>query len=109
MTTDIIELSKQAAEVLGVPAFVSDNSQHGDNKYGFVDVWLAEDAGRCAKIAADKRLDVLHKDDRVSAGVYTDNGYKPFVGAYLADHNNDRLKAYCVAVCRAVIEQAKGE
>lgn len=104
MTTDIIELSKQVAEVLKVP---ETRDVWDENRLIPRPIWLAEDSGRCAEIAADKLIDTTHFSDKVRAHwIGKPFGLKKY-DAYLADHNNERIKAYCVAVCRAVLEQAK--
>lgn len=110
MTTDIIELSKQAAEVLGVPASVKIAGSSSCIKDLYSDIWLAEDAGRCAEIAADKRISTIQceeDDGKVRAFWYDHRGDWRYKDEHLADHNNERIKAYCVAVCKAILEQAK--
>lgn len=101
MTTDqIIELSKQAAEVLGVPAFYQPNVITRDiGRLATGKLWLAEDAGRCADIANDRLIDVYHDDYSVATN------YRG--RTMLSDHNNDRLTTWRVAVLKAVIEQGE--
>lgn len=102
MTTDIIQLSKQVAEVLGVP----------DRRFVYHEwLYLAEDAGRCAEIAADRRISLIQSQltEDITSSWEIDNlsGICKTISVSPADHNNERIKAYCVAVCKAVIEQAK--
>lgn len=113
MTTDIIELSKQAAEVLGVPEkrsypiAVYGNSMHQFN-VKYKELWLAEDSGRCAEIAADRMIAITHYDhDCVIAGWRNAHLVSVTLGVKLSDHNNDRKQAWRIAVLKAVIEQGK--
>lgn len=107
MTTDIIELSKQVAEVLGVPPYTDYWKNLSDEEFSLKIVYLAEDSGRCADIANSKRMDTLHYVDAVVVEHVDDNNKFHRLYEYLLDHNSDRLRAYCVAVCKAVIEQGK--
>lgn len=115
MTTDIEKLSKQAAEALGVPEKRSyPTGGYGSSVHQFNvtyrEVWLAEDSGRCAEVAADRRISTNFVSDRyVQANWLAPLTKKNYVDINLADHNNERIKAYCVAVLKAVIEQAKQE
>lgn len=109
MTTDLIELSNKAAEVLGVPAsvpvYAGDHPEIGPI---YDNIWLAEDSGRCADIAADRRIGTVHyKDDCViTTWINEDEDYCKTI-VLLADHNGDRKQAWRVAVLKAVIEQGK--
>lgn len=114
MTTDLIELSKQAAEVLGIEPkeiYPSHFSFTDKTIHSFSTLWLAEDIGRCAEIAADRMLDTTHSKGAVIVWYW--NTYKKGdiaaydVEVYLADHNGDREQAWRVAVLKAVIEQEK--
>lgn len=108
MTTDLIELSKQAAEVLGVPAFRNIVTHHGDDVWGREELYLAQDHARCAEIAADKRINIEHYDSSIHSVWHVEGKLlERFLFVNLADHNNNRLEAYCVAVCKTVLEQAK--
>lgn len=103
MTPELIELSKQAAEVLGIPQTIYDH-----NKTRNLVVWLAEDSGRCAEIAADKRIGTIYyqNDFVIATWIDIDGDYRKTT-VFLADHNNNRLKTWRVAVLKAVIEQGK--
>lgn len=107
MTTDIIELSKQVAEILGRPAFTEHEYDCIQSECPPV-TWLVDDPGACAEIAADRRISTNYKHSQiVSASYPTEENVFGCLYEELADHNNERIKAYCVAVCKAVIEQAK--
>jgi hypothetical protein len=96
---ELIELSKQAAEVLGIEPkeiYPSHFSFTDKTIHGFSTLWLAEDSGRCADIAADRLIHVYHDDYSVATN---------YRGRFmLADHNGDRKQAWRVAVLKAVIE-----
>ena len=112
---ELIELSKQAAEVLGVPACkkwaIGYEPDYGPIYDETKTKWLAEDSERCADIAADKMLDITHSRDTIH--VWYENIYKKGdiaaydVEVYLEDYNDDRKQAWRVAVLKAVIEQGK--
>lgn len=93
---ELIELSKQAAEVLGIEAYVQGNKDWIHRSI----TWLAEDSGRCAEIAADKSIDTTWYDEGVQT-LWSDEI------EFYSDHNGDRLNTWRVAVLKAVIEQGK--
>lgn len=110
MTTDLIELSKQAAEVLGIEPkeiypshfIFSDKTSHSSST-----TWLAEDNGRCAEIANGRMLNTRHYTDAVMVE-YVDESliaYRRTV--YLSSCHGDRNAAWRVAVLETVIEQGK--
>lgn len=136
MTPELIELSKQAAEVLGVPACkkwaIGYEPDYGPIYDETKTVWLVEDSGRCADIANDRMLATTHSQDTIHVwyegfykkgdifayedevcwyeGFYKKGGIFDYeVEVYLADHNGDRSQAWRVAVLKAVIEQEKGK
>lgn len=100
-----IEISKQAAEIVGRPAFRS--IYKADHKIKF-SVWLVDDHGACAEIAADRRISTLQDvDTYVDARWYLKDGYGwRNVIAQLADFPS-RIEATSWAICEAVIEQDK--
>lgn len=106
MTTDIIELSKQAAEVLGIPPTIYDL-----NKTRNLVVWLAEDSGRCAEIAAERSISTDFSVPNFPSASFKGSeggiGYTSYIVEDIADHNGDRKQAWRVAVLRAVIKQGK--
>lgn len=111
MKPDLIELSKQAAEVLGELA-ITTRSYFDDDIGGYIDedYWLAEDSGRCAEIAADKKINTYWylANESIEIQLFDDPDWI-FVEVSLADYNGDRHAAWRAAVLMAVIEQAKGE
>lgn len=112
MTTDIIELSKKAAEVLGVSACkkwtIGYEADCGKIYNETKTKWLAEDAGRCAEIAAGRRISTnLTSPDFVETYWWTKDKRLLSAQVLLSDYNNNRLKAWRVAVLKAVIEQGE--
>lgn len=97
-----IEISKQVAEIVGR----QEKTAIGFRRY----LWLVDDHGACAEIAADRRISQDHNDDDsviVSyAFVFHGLEYIEDIDVDLADFPS-RIEATNWAICEAVIEQAK--
>lgn len=109
MTPELIELSKQAAEVLGIEPMeiypshfcFADKTTHGSST-----TWLAEDSGRCADIAIERGINTMVYDRDVDCWFDNQVYVKiKHISVEFADHNGDKKAAWREAVLKAVIEQ----
>lgn len=106
-----IEISKQAAEILGrehTTKFIS--GCEPPNLYMHAEkVWdeilLVDDHGACAEIAADRRFDITHTDLSVTAGGWGKTQYH--VATVSVEDFPSRIEATSWAILKAVIEQSK--
>lgn len=111
MTQELIELSKQAAEVLGIEPkeiYPSHFSFTDKTIHSFSTLWLAEDSGRCAEIAVDRGMAIDMLSWPAQATVkYLSKNRDEYVSENYSDHNGDRHQAWRLAVLKAVIEHGK--
>lgn len=108
---DLIELSKQAAEVLGIPAkrFELNDEINEIDEFSvtYSSLWLVEDNKQCADIANSWMLNTFQYTDAVR--VEHIDEFLDVCGqtAYLSDHQGNRDAAWRAAVLKTIVEQGK--
>ena len=94
---ELEKLSREVAEKYGIDAFIRPFDNWDFQKEEPLN-WLHDDIGRCATLAIEHGIDLTFCNSCVFAG----NGYFYEKRESYADHANNKVRATCVAILKAL-------